>query len=122
MHRDRWIKISFYFIAIAVVQELLFRICFPLPEIENLNRIDLDVNVLQETHRIYQRDQDWYWQSSLDTEARFVHRMNRYGFRDQEWCVTKPPDVRRILMIGDSFVEGVMSSQDQTIPAYLHQP
>jgi len=121
MHRDRWIKISFYFIAIAVVQELLFRICFPLPEIENLNRIDLDVNVLQETHRIYQRDQDWYWQSSLDTEARFVHRMNRYGFRDQEWCVTKPPDVRRILMIGDSFVEGVMSSQDQTIPAYLHQ-
>ncbi|MCB0600659.1 MAG: hypothetical protein KDC28_05505 [Saprospiraceae bacterium] len=114
---DRWIKISFYFIAIAVVQELLFRICFPLPEIKNLNRIDLDVNVLQETHRIYQRDQDWYWQSALDTEALFVHRMNQYGFRDQEWCVTKPHDVRRILMIGDSFVEGVMASQDQTIPA-----
>ena len=40
-----------------------------------------------------------------------------YGFRDKEWSVQKTKGSKRILFVGDSFVEGVMAQQDETIPA-----
>ncbi len=46
-------------------------------------------------------------------------RYNGYGFRDSEWTVKKATGKRRCLFVGDSFVEGIMAEQDQTIPEYF---
>ena len=64
---------------------------------------------------MHTRNQNWLWQSAPDTLAEFVHEMNRYGFRDHEWEVEKTPDRPRALFIGDSFVEGMMVTNEQTI-------
>lgn len=107
---------TFYLIMIFLFQEGIFRICFPLPELSNFDRINYikeDSNLKRYNHL---RDQHWYWQSSPDTNATFLHEMNRYGFRDEAWEVDKDPSRTRILFIGDSFVEGVMATQKETIP------
>ncbi|MEM8931970.1 MAG: SGNH/GDSL hydrolase family protein, partial [Acidobacteriota bacterium] len=39
-------------------------------------------------------------------EGRQRIEINRHGYRDREWRVDKPVDVRRIAVLGDSFVEG----------------
>ncbi|WP_299441813.1 hypothetical protein [uncultured Aquimarina sp.] len=64
----------------------------------------------------HSRDQTWEWRSFPDTTAVFEHKMNLYGFRDDEWFVKKPRDKKRALFIGDSFIEGVMAGQEETIP------
>ena len=102
-------------VILLVLQEVALRILFPIPELENLDRIyylNMDSEMQSRAHS---RDQQWYWESSVDTAAVFEHVMNRYGFRDSEWDVEKPQGKRRVLFIGDSFVEGVMASQDETI-------
>lgn len=63
------------------------------------------------------RNQTWHWQSVADTTTVFEHYMNRYGFRDEEWFVKRKPGKQRIIFVGDSFVEGVMAEQDETITA-----
>lgn len=64
----------------------------------------------------HSRNQTWEWRSTPDTSAIFKHYMNQYGFRDKEWFIEKKADQKRALFIGDSFVEGVMAEQDETIP------
>lgn len=64
----------------------------------------------------YLRNQNWHWESQPDTNHQFIHKMNLYGFRDKEWTVEKKHGKKRILFIGDSFVEGIMAEQDETIP------
>ncbi|MHA7058301.1 hypothetical protein ACWGOQ_0013850 [Aquimarina sp. M1] len=69
----------------------------------------------------HSRDQNWEWWSLPDTTSRFIHKMNLYGFRDKEWFVEKTTGKKRAVFIGDSFVEGVMAAQDETIPlAFEH--
>lgn len=64
----------------------------------------------------FQRNQTKYWESSVDTSVVFLHKMNLYGFRDEEWKIEKPIGKQRGLFIGDSFVEGAMANQGETIP------
>ncbi|MEZ4686778.1 MAG: SGNH/GDSL hydrolase family protein [Bacteroidia bacterium] len=110
-----------YLLIVFCFQEAVFRFLFPLPEIENLDRRHYTKIGEDEQKRVHARDQDWYWESSLDTSAIFLHEMNRYGFRDRGWKVEKPVGKKRVLFIGDSFVEGVMASQQETIPqAFLN--
>ncbi len=109
------LKYLLYILALLLAQEIIFRICFPLPELSNFDRINY--MLLDDSGKRYRhlRDQKWYWQSSPDTNAIFYHNMNRYGFRDTEWPVSKKAGRSRILMIGDSFVEGIMAQQQETI-------
>lgn len=104
-----------YLIFLLAVQEVALRIIFPLPEIKNLDRISY-MESGKEGGR-YTRNETRFWQSSPDTTAIFEHEMNRYGFRDKEWKVAKTEGKKRVLFIGDSFVEGIMAEQDATIPA-----
>ena len=64
----------------------------------------------------HSRNQIWKWQSTPDTSAVFEHHMNLYGFRDKDWRIEKNNNKKRALFIGDSFVEGIMAEQDETIP------
>ena len=108
-------KVAIYVIMILIIQEVVLRICFPIPEVSNFDRINyLELENGPGTYR-HMRNQNWYWQSKPDTSYRFVHYLNQYGFRDSEWPVEKSTKKRRILFVGDSFLEGVMADQDQTI-------
>lgn len=113
--KKRLTNIVFYMLFVLIFQEMAFRLCFPIPEIQNLDRANYNITASGYTALPYKRDQDLYWQSSLDTPAVFEHQMNRYGFRDKEWIVEKESGKKRVLFIGDSFVEGVMADQDETI-------
>jgi len=64
----------------------------------------------------HSRNQIWEWKSTPDTSAVFKHYMNSYGFRDKDWSVENTSGKKRALFIGDSFVEGVMAEQHETIP------
>lgn len=108
-------KIFLYVLAILLFQELVFRICFPVPEVLNFNRSNYipkpdGVETIEPMR--YERKT---FQSFPDTNARFVHKLNGYGFRDKEWSIKKEPNKTRIMFIGDSFTEGAMASEGQTI-------
>jgi lysophospholipase L1-like esterase len=97
-------------------QEALFRFFFPLPEIENFDRVNYSRINLDGSGSIHNRNINRTWSSLPDTQYVFKHEMNKYAFRDHEWYINKPPNKQRIVFIGDSFVEGVMAEQKETIP------
>jgi len=99
----------------------VFRICFPVPEIQNFNRIHYQVLATPSDLHTYPRNLELYWQSSPDTNCIFRHRLNMYGFRDEQWSVNKKKGKKRIMILGDSFVEGAMAPQDETIPIGFDQ-
>lgn len=57
------------------------------------------------------------WQRSDEYDS-FI-AINSKGLRDPERPYAKPDGVFRILMLGDSFVEGLQVGQEQTLPAQL---
>jgi len=57
------------------------------------------------------------WQRTNEYET-FIS-INSKGLRDVERSYEKPDGTFRILMLGDSFVEGLQVGQDQTLPAQL---
>ena len=65
----------------------------------------------------YTRNRAFYWESALDTNFKFTHKYNTLGFRDSEWTIDKKDGTKRIMFVGDSFLEGVMAEQNETIPA-----
>jgi len=110
----RILRLGLYLFFLFIVQEIVVRICFPLPEFSNLDRMIYESPNNPEV--AYLGDLTRTWQSQIDTPYVFQHHMNRYGFRDSEWSQSKPRGRDRILFIGDSFVEGVMASDEETIP------
>jgi hypothetical protein len=97
--------------------EVLFRVVFPLPEIANFNRVDYS-----ELRRGV-RDQpplmnaSIRWTSEPDG-ASYVHALNLYGFRDgTTWRLRPDPRRHRVMFLGDSFVEGMMAGDHETIPS-----
>jgi len=96
--------------------EISLRICFPLPELRNFNRINYQILDRVDNQQGYLRNIKMQWKSVLDTSHTFVHELNTYGYRDaNEWKVEKG-NKKRFFFVGDSFVEGMMSTADQTIP------
>jgi len=93
---------------------MALRFCFPLPEIENFNRINYQPGITPKKSD-YLRNINMIWKSSLDTSAEFIHNLNYYGFRDENWKIKKPKSKQRILFIGDSFVEGMTSDGENVV-------
>ncbi len=114
-------NILFYIIGVFLFQELVFRFLFPVPEISNFDRINYMFLSYDNIGFKHSSNKQRLWQSQPDTSAIFKHHMNRYAFRDKEWEVDKPKGQKRALFIGDSFVEGIMASQNQTIPKSFEQ-
>ena len=109
-------KIVLYLLAVFLFQELVFRYVYPIPEIENFDRVNFTHLSFEGDGSKHSRDRIWEWRSDLDTSHVFKHQMNRYGFRDTEWTISSSKGKKRALFIGDSFVEGVMATQEETIP------
>jgi lysophospholipase L1-like esterase len=110
------LKALSYILFLLVLQEVALRFFFPLPEIANFNRVDYIIGDIPGQGRSYVRNIDLGIRSYPDTVADFVNHLNLYGFRDDDWKVARSPDRRRIVFIGDSFVEGNMAGDDETIP------
>jgi hypothetical protein len=74
----------------------------------------------------YQGETNWFLRKALNSvtevnESEFRHSMNAnsLGFRDAEWPLEKAPNEFRVLVLGDSFIEGYGAEADQTMPAEL---
>jgi lysophospholipase L1-like esterase len=114
--KRKLLKALAYVLFLFVLQEGLLRFFFPFPEISNFNRVDYIIGDIPGQGRSYARNIDLVMRSYPDTVADFVNRLNLYGFRDDDWEVAKPRDRKRIVFIGDSFVEGNMARDEETIP------
>ncbi len=102
---------------IFVLQEIAFRVTFPLPEVLNFNRIAYSELAGEESTELRPlSNASFTWASDPDG-VEFVHRLNLYGFRDQDWQLEKQSTSDRMLFVGDSFVEGFMAEDNETIPA-----
>jgi hypothetical protein len=104
-----------FLVVLLVFQEIILRIVFPIPELSNFDRANYIPGTEKGMKFPFYRNSKWVWESELDTNHQFVHQLNQYGFRDDEWKTEKPTDKKRILIIGDSFTEGIMAEQDQTV-------
>ena len=102
---------------VSRVLEVAARIVFPLPAIGNFNRIEYAPTAISPSMRSkhYLMNSTLSWISEPDHAGSTMH-LNLYGFRDAQWDVLHKR-ARRILFVGDSFVEGFMAADDETIPA-----
>lgn len=111
-------RVWLFYLILAVVllafQELLFRYVFPIPEVSNFNRINYSRMIADVPAGKVQplSNEAFTWASAPDG-AEFVHHLNLYGFRDANWPVNGG---QRVMFIGDSFLEGFMAGDDETIP------
>src|SRR5262249_34808742 len=103
--------------------ELVLRQLFPVPEVVPFNRVaytrlrlfGLDEAVKQGMANVRLR-----WQSEPDGFA-FDHTLNLYGFRSPHFTIDPLAGPRRVLLVGDSFVEGCGAADDDTIAAQFHK-
>ena len=109
------LRFSVYLLVLFFFQEVVMRLCFPLPEISNFNRINYQILGKTDKKSDYIRNIKMTWKSTPDTDAVFVHDLNSYGYRDDEWTIKKDAKRKRIFFVGDSFVEGMMAEQDEVI-------
>jgi len=124
--RQRAHRVAFVLALIALfalVQELLFRGMFPLPEVMGFNRAryqmmagsKLDQADTIRQGLVYDRI---LFESSPDGYNE-VHQLNVYGFRGPDFSIDPSPGRRRVLVIGDSVAEGQGAPESATISAEL---
>ncbi len=102
---------------IVIAQECALRLLFPFPEVLNFNRVDYSgIHVHSQTHGPrYLANASFTWTSAPD-DARSVHHLNLYGFRDRTWPLRRNPDEPQVMFVGDSFVEGFMTTVQGSLP------
>lgn len=93
------------------------RFMFPLPEAADFNRIHyspLDISCApgEITHL---SNASFLWISEPDSHQNTID-LNIYGFRDRDWPLRSKAG-HRVAFIGDSFVEGFMAEDSESIPA-----
>jgi D-alanyl-lipoteichoic acid acyltransferase DltB (MBOAT superfamily) len=83
-----------------------------------------DWTVLGETDAWRRRDD--FLQSDLRPDTRVTLAgvtvsINRWGMRDREYTLEKPPGTRRIALLGPSYVMGIGVSDEETFDAHLER-
>ncbi len=110
----------FLFLCVILLIELLYRAILPLPEYPRFNRVDY--TQLVESAKSAERKPLRHVSYTIGSEpdgVSFDHHLNLYGFRDREW--TSEKKAPRVIFVGDSFVEGFMASENETIPRGFEQ-
>ncbi|MEI6089518.1 MAG: SGNH/GDSL hydrolase family protein [bacterium] len=98
-------------------QEIIFRLIFPVPEISNFNRINYSPVFFGSANQElqYLENASFIWASDPDhTES--VIKLNMYGFRGKNFKAKPEEGVPRIAFLGDSFTEGYLAEEDESIP------
>jgi len=54
-----------------------------------------------------------YW-NTRENDRTITGTINSWGWRDREWTLAKPPDTRRVAVLGDSYVEALQVESDST--------
>lgn len=101
--------------------EVAARLIFPLPEIHDFNRARYSPPMVSGpllsqaslAHASFRVE-------SAPDGIQAIHTLNLYGFRDREWQVAKTAS-RRVLVVGDSMVEGFMVEADETVPRLIEK-
>ncbi len=100
-----------------VLQEVLLRLVFPIPEVLNFNRINYsNVFITPGMNKMkYLSNTAFIWASEPDN-AEFIINLNLYGFRDHTWQINGKAPVQRVMFMGDSMIEGFMAKDEETVP------
>jgi len=102
---------------LLLLQESVARLVFPLPAVLDFDRGDYSpLAALPASDAPDSLGHlSFSWTSDPDGFS-FVHALNLYGFRDDEWALEPPRAARRIAFVGDSFVEGFSTDGAGTLP------
>ncbi|HSV54091.1 MAG TPA: SGNH/GDSL hydrolase family protein [Burkholderiaceae bacterium] len=113
-----WLLLALLALAIA---EMAARIVFPLPEIRNFDRGRYSPQMVSGPllAQATLAHASFIVESAPDNIAS-VHKLNLYGFRDRDWRIAKGA-AKRVLVLGDSMVEGFLASEEETIPRVLER-
>lgn len=119
--RRLWLFRGVLLLALAAGQEALFRVVFPITEVAGFNRIHYQQTAQShpELSRAMARGlvYDRLLVESRPDGFSEVHGLNIYGFRGPDFRIAPTPGRRRILVIGDSVVEGEGVDDASTITA-----
>ena len=125
--RKRRVFLAITLLMIFVAQESALRLLFPFPEILNFNRASYSGIHVQSQIDVprYLVNASFTWTSAPD-DAHFVHHLNLYGFRDKTWKLRRQAGGPRVMFVGDSFVEGFMTTEPGSLPQMFesigHEP
>jgi lysophospholipase L1-like esterase len=108
---------------LLIGQEVACRLIFPLPEVMGFNRIHYQLLAKGDARSrpvfrrglVYERLR---FESQPDGFSE-VHRLNLYGFRGGDFTIEPTRGRRRILILGDSVVEGQGAPETATISSVL---
>jgi lysophospholipase L1-like esterase len=106
-------------------QELLFRVLFPVPEVEGFNRIAYQMTAQRHEQLGVMMDRGLVYDRLL-VESRpdgfsEVHDLNLYGFRGPDFAIDPTAGRRRILLVGDSVTEGIGAPEPASIARELER-
>ena len=116
-------KVAWCFLTVFVLVliEVAARLIFPYPEIRNFDRARYSPRMVSGPllSRASLAHASFRVESAPDG-VQTVHKLNLYGFRDREWRVDKTAS-HRVLVVGDSMVEGFLAKQDETVPRLVEK-
>jgi lysophospholipase L1-like esterase len=102
------------------IQEIAFRWVLPVPEVRSFNRINYSLLHVYHTRLFEVRRKGLsnvkiLWESEPDGFA-FEHTLNLYGFRGPDFKIEPNTGRRRVVFVGDSYVEGCGAADADTLP------
>jgi lysophospholipase L1-like esterase len=110
----------FYVIWVALMLEVVSRVLVLQPEVSGFNRIFFTPLAVQTSMHPSIFQQRILWISDPD-QFEFVHTLNLYGFRGSTFPIDKIRNRRRVVFIGDSFMEGFGADDEHTIPTLVER-
>jgi hypothetical protein len=114
-HRGPRLRLAVVAAITLALIELTARMLFIAPPLDGINRVSYSQTFPPGQRQPPLIGGGYVWESRPDG-LEHTHHLNSLGFRDREWRLDASTR-HRIAFIGDSFVEGFLASDTETIPA-----